>query len=322
MADEVTKLKAEVAALRVEKERLKAELSGREDHAAGERKPWHDGYYGAMELDLKRHQDHLEFLPEFQLGKLPPRLDLEVIKKDRDYVVDEDFGKIYRTYNIHEYKSDQDQLGIDELSQATAYGFYLKHTGRFAEEYPLDEITISIFRRTCPRELFKKLAHYKVNVVPQSPGIYYVEGFSVFPTQIVVMKEFDKRHFALRSLGLSISEEEAMAFSESIKGLTDPHDVENVRAVLDVTVAANRELYERIWNMMGMDNAVLSIFQDRIDQRVEDGKRDAYCTVAERMISDGLPGDMIAKYSQLGRHDIDVIAARLNRTVTWGEARA
>ena len=264
----------------------------------------------------------MEFLPEFQLGKLPPRLDLEVIKKDKDYVVDEDFGKIYRTYNIHEYKSDRDQLSIDELSQATAYGFHLKHSGRFAEEYPLDEITISIFRRTYPRELFKKLAHYKIAVVPQSSGIYYVEGFSVFPTQIVVMKEFDKRHLALRSLGLSISEEEAAAFSESIKGLTDPHDIKNVRAVLNVTVSSNRELYERIWKMMGMDNAVLSIFKDRIEDVRREGAADAYRTMAERMISDGLPGDMIAKYSQLGRHDIDVIAKRLNRTVSWGEVRA
>ena len=240
------------------------------------RKPWHYGYYGGMEHDLLRHKEHLEFNSEFELGKLPPKLDLKVIKKEKNYIVDEDFGLIYKTYNIHEYKSDQDQLNIDELSQATAYGFLLKYSGRYVEEFPLDEITISVFRRSYPRELFRRLEYYKnerhlnINVIKKSPGIYYVEGISVFPTQIVVMKEFDKSHRALRALGHMITEEEALAFSKEILNTNDPADIKNIKAVLSVSVAANRELYERIWRELGMedmDNAVLSIFKDKIKVR-------------------------------------------------------
>ena len=74
--------------------------------------------------------------------------------------------------------------------------------------------------------------------------------------------------------------------------------------------------------MMGMDNAVLSIFKDRIEDVRREGAADAYRTMAERMINAELPGDMISMLTQLGRHDIDVIAKRLNRTVSWDEVRA
>ena len=300
------------------------------DKTADERKFWHQGFYGAMEFDLRRHRGHLEFNTEVELGKLPPRLDLEIIKKQKDYVVDEDFGRIYRTYNIHEYKYERDGANIDELSQVTAYGYFLKHLGRSVDELPLDEITISLFRRSYPRELFKKLEQYHIRVTQASGGIYYVEGFSAFPTQIVVMKDFDRNHLGLRSLGVSISDEEALAFSEALKDLTDPYDISNARAVLNVSVAANRDIYERIWREFSMYEAVLSIFQKDIDQKLEtvrreslrDGADNERRATAERMIQAGKPGGEISMFTNLGRSDIDVIAKRLNRTVSWGETGA
>ena len=42
----------------------------------------------------------------------------------------------------------------------------------------------------------------------------------------------------------------------------------------------------------------------------------------ERMINLGKPGDEISLVTDLGRQDIDKIARRMNRTVTWNEAGA
>ena len=51
-------------------------------------------------------------------------------------------------------------------------------------------------------------------------------------------------------------------------------------------------------------------------------RQDTLNTVAERMISAGKPGDEISLFTTLKRQDIDRIARRLNRTVSWNEARA
>ena len=95
-----------------------------------------------------------------------------------------------------------------------------------------------------------------------------------------------------------------------------------------------------------MYEAVLSIFQKDIDQKLEiarresrqeglrDGRREgrreglrdgadnAFKTMAERMIQAGKPGGEISLFTNLGRSDIDIIAKRLNRTVSWGETGA
>ena len=83
-----------------------------------------------------------------------------------------------------------------------------------------------------------------------------------------------------------------------------------------------------------MYEAVLSIFQKDLDQKFEDGRQEglreglrdgadnAFRTMAERMIQAGKPGGEISMFTNLGRSDIDVIAKRLNRTVSWGEAGA
>ena len=51
-------------------------------------------------------------------------------------------------------------------------------------------------------------------------------------------------------------------------------------------------------------------------------RQDTLNSVAERMISAGKPGDEISLFTTLKRQDIDRIARRLNRTVSWNEARA
>ena len=54
----------------------------------------------------------------------------------------------------------------------------------------------------------------------------------------------------------------------------------------------------------------------------KEGAANAGKEIAERMVADGEPGDRISKYTRLGRKEIDSITQRLNRTVSWGEARA
>ena len=49
-------------------------------------------------------------------------------------------------------------------------------------------------------------------------------------------------------------------------------------------------------------------------------RRDTLNIVAERMVRAGKTGDEISLFTNLERREIDTIARRLNRTVSWGEA--
>ena len=55
---------------------------------------------------------------------------------------------------------------------------------------------------------------------------------------------------------------------------------------------------------------------------IREGTADAFNAVAERMINAGKAGDEIRMFTNLGRQDIDVIAKRLNRTVSWEDTVA
>ena len=64
------------------------------------------------------------------------------------------------------------------------------------------------------------------------------------------------------------------------------------------------------------------ILQKGIREGQKEGAANAWNEMAERMVSDGEPGDKILRYTRLGRKEIDTIAQRLNRTVVWNETSA
>ena len=106
-----------------------------------------------------------------------------------------------------------------------------------------------------------------------------------------------------------------------------------LRAVTHTVVNGLAEKYPKIRE--GVNSAVggtiiefdaLRIKREGIREGIQKGRAEGVTegrkVTAEEMIRDGLPGNMIAKYSHLGRKDIDLIAAGLNRTVAWDGAGA
>ncbi|MDR2757307.1 MAG: hypothetical protein LBC20_16535, partial [Planctomycetaceae bacterium] len=74
---------------------------------------WHPAFWGAMQLELKEYRDVLEFTSEYQLTSEPLRIDVLIIKKLKDVVIDKNIARIFRTYNIFEYKSPSDSLTVE-----------------------------------------------------------------------------------------------------------------------------------------------------------------------------------------------------------------
>lgn len=122
---------------------------------------WHTGFVHAMRLYLMDYEDDIEFNDEFQLTRKPLIIDLTVVKKPDDLVIDNNIGRFFRKHNILEYKSLRDELNLETFYKVQAYALlYMIAPGNCeANGAPINEkdITISIVRAAYPRELIKDL---------------------------------------------------------------------------------------------------------------------------------------------------------------------
>lgn len=209
---------------------------------------WHPGFYGAAELEFLSNKGELEFQREFNLSKEPVRMDLLIIKKLADVQIKNELGHIFKKYNVAEFKSPDDALTIDDYHKTVGYACLYKGLGETVDQIPANELTISIFRESYPREMFEAMKNLGMEIKEQYPGIYYVSGKqALFDTQIVVTKQLDKEtHRTLRILSKHVREEDVRAFVEKAVRMSEPGDRNNVDAVLQVSVSANKEIFEAI----------------------------------------------------------------------------
>ena len=193
---------------------------------------WHTGFVHAMRLYLMDYEDEIEFNEEFQLTRKPLSIDLTVVKKPDDLIIDNNIGRFFKKHNILEYKSPRDELNLETFYKVQAYALlYMIAPGNCDENgSPVHEknITLTIVRAAYPRELIKDLMEHGYTVIEQPNNIYYVEG-ALFPIQIVVTKpakgfESEKAESIwLNILSPNISKENFYKFIKSINTLDIRH---------------------------------------------------------------------------------------------------
>ena len=105
---------------------------------------WHPGFVAAMELELTGYE--LYFESEHNLGKKPLQIDLLITEKDKPVNITNEIGRIFKKYNIMEYKSPDNSLNIDTLYKAQGYAAFYKSDGSTVDEKKEYDITISLVR--------------------------------------------------------------------------------------------------------------------------------------------------------------------------------
>lgn len=235
---------------------------------------WHQGFYGSVELELRAWQDSLVFEKEHELSKQPVRMDMLIVKKKRDIQIDIPFGRIFRQYNILEYKSPEDGLTIDDFFKVIGYAGLYKGLGKNVDEISAKELTVSLFRHRHPRRLFQALEDMGAAISRAEQGIYYVSGFFNIPVQVVATGELPASgHSSLRLLSSHLEWEEFRVFLEGAREMIRPGDLENVRAILEVSASANPELLEKVRRDEHMVNTLETIFKERFDAKYAEGHR-------------------------------------------------
>ena len=260
---------------------------------------WHPGFRGGMYLVLWDYLSELIISKELPLGNLPPMTDVVIVKKSPDTVIDLDICRGYRKHNVIEYKGPGDELTVKTLCKAIGYaGFYVYVTPDCA----LNEITISVYRHAYPRAMFKELKEEELGIEREAPGVYRIIGLVYFPLRVVVMRELDaKQYTALRLLTKSANDAEALRFiQETSREKRGDFYQQNVKAVLNVSTAANRKLYRRIWKEIYMNRTLRELMKDEMKAELEvaqqkswqdgrkEGREEGKIRILSQLINTGL----------------------------------
>jgi len=143
--------------------------------------PWHPAFVEALQLELEAYRDILEFHSELQLTTDPLRIDCVVIKKTKEVEIKKNIGKIFRTWNITEYKSPGDYVSISDFYKV--YGYACIYTN--LNGIPITDLTITFVESHYPRELIKHLKNVRGYTVAETDrGVYTISG-DILPMQII-----------------------------------------------------------------------------------------------------------------------------------------
>jgi hypothetical protein len=234
---------------------------------------WHPGFCGAAELEFRKNKDILKFEAEHKLSKQPLSIDLLIVKKQKDVVLENELGHIFRKYNILEYKSPGDDMNIDDYAKTISYAGLYKSLGKKVDAIPFKEVSVSMFRETYPEKMVKQLRENGLTVEKAYPGIYYVTGNPLYATQIVALNQLDEEtHSSLRVLSKRVKEDDVRRFLTESEKLKEPGDRENIDAVLHVSMAANKAIYEKIKEDAKMCEELRVLMKEEIKNEIEEAQ--------------------------------------------------
>lgn len=151
---------------------------------------WHPAFVAAIQLEFRAYEKYLEFSVEHELTQEPLRIDVVVIKKVNEVEINKGIGKIFRKYNVFEYKSPTDYISIDDFYKVKAYTYLYKSLNGRTNEIDIDDMTITLTSARKPNKLLKYLLNKRCYISNENPGIYNIEGADV-RMQLIVSKELN-----------------------------------------------------------------------------------------------------------------------------------
>ena len=223
---------------------------------------WHPAFYAAVQVELEEEKELLTFTNEYQLGTKPREVDVLIIKKEADTPLHKNIGKIFRKYNLIEYKSPTDYLSMDDFYKGLAYVCLYKSDTGGANAIDIDEITLTFAVSRFPREVLKYLNRREGHTVEKvENGIYYVRG-SLVPIQIIVLNQLP----AGKNLWLRVLTNNLREKNVARRMLTEYETHRNnalYSSVLDVVVKANEKVFKQ------EDNNMCELLEQIINEKME-----------------------------------------------------
>jgi len=279
---------------------------------------WHPAFCEAVQQELSDYRDSLEFKYEHPLNSEPLCIDLLIIKKPKDVVIDKNIARIFRADNILEYKSPGDYFSVNDFLKVNAYA------NLYASITPgvdFAELTLTFVENRHPRKLLKYLTETRDYTVKEtSPGIYIVSG-DYLPIQIIESgKLSEQENLWLKSLkkdlqtvnvGVIINEVDKSGNKASLSAYLDVLLRANPKAFMEARNMAKRKrspTFEEVFTEAGIIPEWIE--RGRV-QGLEKGLEQGREEVARNALAEGIPIELIMKISGFDEEALKQIQARL-----------
>lgn len=158
---------------------------------------WHVAAVAGLQIELAEHRDYLTYHPEYPLNRGKRRTDCLIIKAPDAPPLTSPIGRIFRRYNIIDYKGPDESMTISNFFKAQSYALsipdYLK------QHKAIHEITLTLMTHRHPRILISyirknSLENTKDPVEKIIDGLYYIHiGF--IPVQLIVLPELPHEQY-------------------------------------------------------------------------------------------------------------------------------
>ncbi len=256
---------------------------------------WHLGLKPAVDLELAEERENLSYYREYSLNQQALEIDLLIIKKEGKQPIRNEIGRLFRKYNVIEYKSPKDELNIDTFYKVVAYTSLYKSYGKTVDERKADEITMTLIRKAKPVKLFQYFEEHGITLENPYKGVYYVmEGF-MFPAQIVVTKELNRQeHIWLTALTDEMQKQQMKELLDKVESFHTKFDRELAEAVLEVAIKANWQTAQELRGDGNMCEALMELMEPEINKIKETVREETKQQVTQQVIQQGIKNAVIA----------------------------
>ena len=271
---------------------------------------WHDAFFDAIQLEFREYAGLLTFEAEHKLNEEALIMDVLIIKKKPDAVINKNIGRIFRQHNIVEFKSESDNLSIWDYSKVIGYA----HIYSSFKKVPIEQITISFNVTPRPKKLFRYLQSTRnISISEISPGLSYICG-EAFPVQVIENKKLAKNeNLFLRILRSNLTPREMQEMLNSDE-MHNPLILKG--AFLNCVVNANKNAFKEAMNKMSVDvkKIILEHFEENgmLNEFIEKGKLEGKLETASEMLKRGFMLDEIAEITKMPAEWVQNLA---NQTV-------
>lgn len=209
---------------------------------------WHPAFFAGIQIELEEEADKLIFESEHQLGTKPKEIDVLIIKKESDDLIQKNIGRIFRKHNIVEYKGPGDNISIDDFYKVYGYACFYKADEGATNSIKINDITISFVSHSYPHKLFRHLEKeqdYSISKV--EAGIYHIDGDRI-PIQFILTRELSEvNNFWLKNLTNDIKK--LSEVERLIEKYGEKKDNNLYKSVMDIIVRANNKKFQEVKKM-------------------------------------------------------------------------
>ena len=272
---------------------------------------WHPAFYAGLQIELKEEKDNLIFENEHQLGTKPKEMDVLIIKKEKDIPVRKNIGRIFRKYNIVEYKSPTDYLSIDDYYMVYAYACFYKSDTATQDSIPISEITITFVCKRYPEKLMKHLRKvWNYEIIKREPGIYLIDkgmNRDIVPVQFIITKELGKEeNMWLSSLTDELKDKEEK--KRLVEEYQKHRDNKLYESVMDIVVRANQKEFEEDTGMCkALEELMADVIAKREKEAIERGIAQEMRNIVYNMLKKKMSDEDICEIVECDREYVDMV---------------